>query len=210
MTDRAARASIAPRACKPTLPVTAFDAAVLVIVLVSTLVGLARGVVRECVALASWVAGIVLAFTFAVPVAAALPWLNGSPVVKHVIAFALVLVGVLVAGALIGTLLSKMLRAVGLGLLDRALGAVFGVARGVAMILLFVLVAGLTTLPHAEWWQNAATAPYFVDGALALRPWLPPAWAERLDYSGAERRPARKGTTAAFVRSGEAQRCAES
>ena len=107
MTDRAARASIAPRARKPTLPVTAFDAAVLVIVLVSTLVGLVRGVVRECVALASWVAGIVLAFMFAVPVAAALPWLNDSPVMKHVIAFALVLVGVLVAGALIGTMLSK-------------------------------------------------------------------------------------------------------
>jgi membrane protein required for colicin V production len=190
--------------------VTAFDAAVLVIVVVSTLVALVRGVVREAVALGSWIAGIVLAFMFTVPLAAALPWLQDSPVAKHVLAFALILIGVLVAGALIGTLLSKMMRAVGLGLLDRALGAVFGVARGVAVILLFVLVAGLTTLPRAEWWQNAATAPYFVAGALALRPWLPPAWAGRLDYSGAERRPARTGESAALAPTGEAQRCAES
>jgi membrane protein required for colicin V production len=209
---------------------TIFDAVVLVIVVVSTLVAFVRGVVRECIALASWIAGIVLAFVFTVPAAAALPWLNDSPVAKHVLAFALILIGVLIAGALIGTLLSKMVRAVGLGFADRGLGAVFGIARGVAMILLFVLVAGLTTLPRAEWWQNSAFAPYFVAGALALRPWLPPAWAERLDYSGAERQPARTGASAAHIGlpsrcalrhsplgrpgglmlPGEAQRCAES
>ena len=72
---------------------------------------------------------------------------------------------------------------VGPGFVDRFLGAMFGVARGVVLVLVFVLVAGLTTLPRQDWWQNAALAPPLAAAALSLAPWLPPAWAERLDYS---------------------------
>ena len=70
----------------------------------------------------------------------------------------------------------------------------FGMARGLLLIVGFVLVAGLTTLPRADWWQNSALAPAFITGALALKPWLPERWAERLDYSrdGAPRASAQK------------------
>ena len=66
---------------------------------------------------------------------------------------------------------------------DRFLGAIFGAARGVVLVLAFVLVAGLTTLPRLDWWQNAALAPSLAAAALSLKPWLPPEWAQRLDYS---------------------------
>jgi membrane protein required for colicin V production len=55
--------------------------------------------------------------------------------------------------------------------------------RGLLIVLAFVLVAGLTALPRADWWQNSMLAPPLVVMALALKPWLPPHWAERLDYS---------------------------
>ena len=74
------------------------------------------------------------------------------------------------------------MRAIGLGFVDRLLGAVFGVARGVLIVVIGVLVAGLTTLPQQEWWQNAMFAPPLVAAALSLRPWLPQAWAEQLDF----------------------------
>ena len=46
----------------------------------------------------------------------------------------------------------------------------------------------LTALPKADWWQNALLSPPLTVAALSLRPWLPRAWADRLDY-GKERRP---------------------
>ena len=93
-------------------------------------------------------------------------------------------------GALIAWPLSSVIRKAGLGFVDRFLGAVFGVARGAVLITAFVLVAGLTTLPRLDWWQNAALAPPFAAAALSLKPWLPPEWAQRLDYSREGRMPA--------------------
>ena len=54
-----------------------------------------------------------------------------------------------------------------------------------------VLLAGLTTLPRTDWWQNSLTSPALTAAALTLRPWLPKVWAERLDYGPRERRPAK-------------------
>jgi membrane protein required for colicin V production len=187
---------------------TGFDVAVLAVLALSTLFAFLRGAVRELIALASWVAAVVLALGFGGKVAALLPGLEASPTARHVLAFALIFVGSLMAGALIAFLLSKMIRAAGLGFLDRLLGAVFGLARGAAIVVLFVLVAGVTALPRYEWWQNALLEPVLVTGALALRPWLPEAWAGRLDYSPARRAPDRPGAAAALT--GESERCAES
>ncbi len=170
---------------------TGLDIAVLAVVVLSTLLAFLRGVVRELIALVSWVAAVVLALVFGGELAAVLPGLEASPAARHVLAFVLIFIGVLVAGAVIALVLSKMIRAVGLGFLDRFLGAFFGLARGVAIVLLFVLVAGVTTLPRYEWWQNASLGPLLATAALALRPWLPGAWAGRLDYSPGGRKPAR-------------------
>jgi membrane protein required for colicin V production len=63
------------------------------------------------------------------------------------------------------------------------LGAVFGAARGIAVVVLFALVAGATTLPKQDWWQNSMLGRSLAEAALALRPYLPRAWAERLDFS---------------------------
>jgi membrane protein required for colicin V production len=170
---------------------TGFDFAVLAVVALSTLFAFVRGVVREVIALVAWIAGLGLALAFEGPVAALLPWFKDTPVAKHVIAFALIFVAVLIAGALVAYLLSKMVHAVGLGFVDRFLGAVFGLARGGIIVVLAALVAGVTALPRHDWWQNAALGPSVVAAALALRPWLPAPWAERLDYSATGRKPAR-------------------
>jgi len=206
------RASAAPRrgfACLH-IEMNGFDIAVLVVVVLSTLLAFARGVVRELIALASWVAALVLALGVGGEVATMLPVLESSPAARYVLAAGLVFVAVLIAGAAIAHLLTKAVRAVGLGFLDRLLGAIFGVARGVAIVLLFVLIAGVTTLPRYEWWQNAAFEPMLVTAALALRPWLPAGWGGRLDYSPGGRRPERPPLSARAAPTGGSERCAES
>ena len=168
---------------------TLFDLAVIGTIILSTLLAFARGVIRELIALIAWVVGIVGAIAFMPLVGSWIPEFGMHPVVRYVIAFALILIVALLLGALIAYPLARAIRAAGLGFVDRFLGSIFGLARGLLVVLAFVLVAGLTTLPRADWWQNAALAPPLVVVALALRPWLPPHWAEQLDYSrdGAKR-----------------------
>ena len=103
----------------------------------------------------------------------------------------------LIVGALAGFLLSRLVSAVGLRFLDRLLGAALGFARGILIAVVVVLFAGLTTLPKKDWWQNALTSPALTAAALSLRPWLPKAWADRLDYEPGERRPAKPVVRAA-------------
>jgi len=174
--------------------VTPLDLAILAVILLSTLFAFVRGVVRELIALVAWVVGFVGAIAFAPTVGAWIPEIPGYPAVRYLIAFAVILIAALVIGAIIAGPLARVIRAAGLGFVDRFLGSIFGMLRGLLVIVGFVLVAGLTTLPRADWWQNSALAPAFITGALALKPWLPERWAERLDYSrdGAPRASAQK------------------
>jgi membrane protein required for colicin V production len=171
---------------------TVFDAAVIFVIALSTLFAFIRGVVRELIALIAWVAGFIAALAFTPLVGSWIPDF-GHPALRYLIAFALILIGALLLGALIAYPLANAIRAAGLGFVDRFLGSIFGLARGLLLVLAFVLVAGLTSLPRADWWQNATLAPPLVVTALSLKPWLPPQWAERLDYSreGAQHAPER-------------------
>lgn len=162
-----------------------FDFALIAVVSLSTLFAFVRGVVRELIALATWVVGIVLAFMYSGTVAGLFSRLDFNPAAKHVLAFALILIIALIAGALVARTLSGVIKAIGLGFVDRMLGAVFGLVRGLAVIVLFALVAGVTPMPKQVWWQNAVLGRPLAEAALALRPYLPRAWAERLDFGPA-------------------------
>lgn len=160
-----------------------FDWTIIGVLGLSMLFAFFRGVTRELIALIAWVAGFVAAVTLSPFLGSLLPEFGGNPVLRYLIAFAAILIGCLVLGALIAWPLSSVIRKAGLGFVDRFLGAVFGVARGVVVVVSFVLVAGLTDLPRLEWWQNSALAPPLTVAALSMKPWLPPEWAGRLDYS---------------------------
>lgn len=162
---------------------TTFDWVVVCIVGLSTLFAFFRGVIRELVALIAWVVGLVCALLFMPVVGAALPDVFGHPAIRYVIAFALILFAALLIGALVAWPMSRAVRAAGLGFVDRFLGSIFGLVRGVALMLAFVFVAGLTPLPQTSWWQRAALVPPLVAGVYAMRSHLPPEIASRLDYS---------------------------
>lgn len=162
--------------------VTEFDYAVLGIVGVSALIGLWRGVMSEVLALVAWVAGFFAAYEWAGPVGQAFsPWI-GEPVLRQAAGFATVMIGVLLLFALGRWLVSLVLKAVGLGPLDRALGGLFGVARGALIVLTVVIVAGMTSLPKAPWWRQALLAPPLETAAVAVKPWLPAEVAQRIRY----------------------------
>ena len=162
---------------------TALDWGVLAVLALSTLFAFIRGFTRELIALLAWIFGIVAAIIFSPTVATWLPEIGGHEAVRYILAFAMIVLLALFVGALVAWPLASVIRKSGLGFVDRFLGAVFGFARGALVVLGFVLIAGLTTLPRQDWWQNAALAPALVAAAMAAAPWLPEAWAQRLDYS---------------------------
>jgi membrane protein required for colicin V production len=162
---------------------TTFDWIVLFVIALSTLLAFFRGVVRELIAVIAWVLGFIGAVAYTPLHGAMLHYIPSNPAVPYIIAFALIIIGALVAGALIAWPLSRAIRAAGLGFVDRFLGSLFGLVRGAAFVLAFVLVAGLTPLPRTLWWQSSALVPPLVAGVFALKPHLPADLAGRLDYS---------------------------
>jgi len=160
-----------------------FDMIVLAVIALSTLFAYIRGVVRELFAIASWIVGLVAALYYSDPAAALFSGFDISPVARHVIAFVLILLVVLIVGGIIAQLLKSVVHRIGLGFVDRFLGAVFGVLRGALLVVIFALIAGLTGLPRHDWWQNSTVGPVLAESALALRPYMPPEWAARLDFS---------------------------
>jgi membrane protein required for colicin V production len=162
---------------------TTFDWVVVSVIGLSTLLAFFRGVIRELIALIAWVFGLIFALELTPVLGAALPDIFGHPAVRYVIAFTIILVAALLLGALVAWPLSKIVRVAGLGFVDRFLGSIFGLVRGVVLVLAFVFVAGLTPLPRTSWWQSAVLVPPLVAGVYALRPHLPAQIAGRLDYS---------------------------
>jgi membrane protein required for colicin V production len=161
---------------------TVFDYAVLTVIAASVLLGLWRGVVSELLALAAWIVAFLVARVFAAEVG---NWLTGQiaePGLRLAAAYVLVFVGVLLVFAIARMLVSLFLKAVGLGLLDRLLGAAFGVLRGVLVVLAAVLVAGMTPLPKAVWWRDAMLAPPLETVIIAAKPWLPADAEKRIRY----------------------------
>ena len=139
--------------------------------LVSVLVGLVRGVMREIVSLAGWVLGVVLAFFLAGPVGAMLP--IESQVVQTALGAVLILAGVLVLAALLGALLRALMAAVKLSTLDRLLGGVFGFARAALVSGVAVMLASGTQVPDSEWWKQSMLLPWLQAGVALATPLLP-------------------------------------
>jgi membrane protein required for colicin V production len=160
---------------------TGFDLAIVAVVVLSALLAFARGIVRSLIGLVAWVAGFVVALVFA-PTVAALFASNDYSVLAYAVAFVAIFVVVLVVGALIAWPLRTVIHKAGLGFVDRGLGFAFGIARGLVVALAFVVLGGLAGWSQRDWWQNSVLVAPFEQAALSLKPWLPPAWAERLRF----------------------------
>lgn len=162
---------------------TGFDWVIVAVLVLSVVFAFVRGFTRQVIALFSWVLGFFAAVMLSPQLGSLLPDFGGPPTLRYLIAFGIIIIGALVMGGLIAWPLRDLLHQSGMGFLDRILGGLFGVVRGLVLLLALTLVAGLTTLPRQDWWQNSFLAPILVGSAVALKPWLPREWSERLDFS---------------------------
>jgi membrane protein required for colicin V production len=153
---------------------TAFDYAVMAVIGLSALRGTWRGFLSEIFGLIGWIAAFVIACRFVGYVVPYIPatW-PGEALTQWLIAFALIVIGVVLVAGVANALLSRLVQATGLSGVDRSLGLMFGLVRGVVLVLVLVALAGLTELPQQEFWQHALLRPYAEKGVQELKPLLP-------------------------------------
>jgi membrane protein required for colicin V production len=161
---------------------TWIDYGVIVVLVLSVAWGAWRGLVHEVLSLAGWVLAFLAANLLAAPLSESFP-ANMRPEFRVVGAFVLIFIAVLVAVALLSALVTKFVKVSVLNSLDRWLGALFGLVRGLVIVVAFALVAGLTPLPRSVDWRESATGYSLAQTAIQLKPWLPPALAARLKYN---------------------------
>jgi membrane protein required for colicin V production len=137
------------------------DYFVLCILLVSVGIGVVRGFVREAIGLVAWVLAIWLAWHHSEFL---YPWLGGhlqTPEMKAWAARAIVFTLVVLLGDLIGFIAARIAhKAAGLSLVDRFLGFVFGLVRGVVIVGLLALLCVRLGLDQEPWWQAAKLHTY--------------------------------------------------
>lgn len=149
------------------------DYIIIGLVVVSALFGLLRGFVRELIALLSWVLAFWVAFQFGPALAVWLEPHISVPSLRQAAAYAGLFIGVLIVGGLAGYFLARMIYATGIGGTDRVLGLVFGALRGLVIVLLAILLAGMTVLREDAWWQQSVSIQYLEPWAEKLRDMLP-------------------------------------
>jgi membrane protein required for colicin V production len=147
----------------------------------SALWGLMRGLVREVLSLAGWVASFWLAQLYASQVGQWLPMAESSGTLRQLLGFVLVFVVVLTMCTLLAIVLKKLASVVGLGPLDRLLGAVFGALRGLLLLLSLTIVVGLSPWRSQEMWQSSAVPKWLHGTLVTLRPMLPTEFGKYLD-----------------------------
>jgi membrane protein required for colicin V production len=159
------------------------DLLILAIILLSAVISLVRGFVREAFSLAVWILAFWVSWSFfrdlEVPLRA---WI-GSPTARLGIAFAALMIVTLVIGGLVNYLIIQLVERTGMSGTDRLIGMVFGAARGVLLVAALVLLAGLTALPEEAWWVHSTLVGYFEELAFWLRDLLPPEIADRFRYT---------------------------
>jgi membrane protein required for colicin V production len=141
-----------------------FDLFLLAVIAWSTLRAFLRGFLRELFSLAGLILGIVLAGIYYQRVAILLSrWITSIPA-AHITAFLGILVATIVVFGLIGHALKKAASTVGLGFLDRSLGALFGLLRG-CLFGIAIMMPVAAFFPGAAWVRQSTLAPYLLQGS---------------------------------------------
>ncbi len=161
---------------------TWFDILLLLLVGGMMIRSMMHGAISEAASLAGWAVAFYVAMNFGAFVAPMLPDSMTEGAAGPVILFLVMFIGTRILVWLAGKMVSGLVSAVGLSLLDRLLGAAFGFCKAMLIAVTLVLVAGLTDLPKKPFWQNAMFSPMMVSLAKTAMPLLPDYLVERIEF----------------------------
>ena len=138
------------------------DIVILIITVLSSVFGLWRGLIKEVLSLLTWIAALLVSRVYSEPLAGLMTGMIENDGIRYVSAFAILFFIVMMFGTFLNSLMSKLLSVTGLKLADRILGAGFGVARGVIIVLVIMFIASMF-VSETELWQQSQLVPYGMD-----------------------------------------------
>lgn len=139
------------------------DWVILAIVLISSLMSLRRGFIREAVSLITWVAAFIVGRLFYEVLAEIVAgYFDAAPSVHQLIAFLILFIATLIVGNLIGTLIGSLVKMTGLSATDRVLGVGFGALRGGLVVVIMLVLLKMTPAIQDPWWSDSVLIPHFL------------------------------------------------
>ena len=161
---------------------TIFDYLVLFVLICSIVISTLRGLVKEILSLAGWVIALMVANLYGDALAQMLPAIIPGSVTRLIVAFLALFIGVRLLMMLLTMALDSVIKASGLTLADRGLGGLFGLARGLIIVLAVVLVCGTTSIPRQPFWTDALFSPLAETAARTAKPFLPGDFARHVQF----------------------------
>ena len=147
----------------------AVDYIILAILIISSIMGLVRGLLREAIAVITWFLAIVLAWSFAPSLEHLLGGvLEGSPM-RIWAARAIIFVGILLLGGAVSVVLGHYVRVSMFAGMDKFVGFIFGIIRGVVIVGAFTIAVQALRMDEDPRWKNSRLMPYAIGVADALR-----------------------------------------
>lgn len=145
------------------------DYLVIAAVVISAVIGLVRGLLRESVSLATWLLALFVAWRFGELIEPHLGGLLAGSEVKPWAARVIVVLLILLIGTAIGAMLARFVRLSIFNGMDRFLGFVFGLLRGIVLLGVFVILGQVLRLDGEQWWRQSLLIPYGAEVADLLR-----------------------------------------
>ncbi len=159
------------------------DYLILAVIAISLLIGLLRGFLREVLSLIAWIVAFAVAIFFLDDGVVLLADYVSIISVRVILSFGGLFLLALLVGGILNIILGQFVFRSALTAIDRGIGAGFGLLRGIAIIFIFVLLAGFTPLPNDPWWDKSQLLPYFEQMALWLKAFLPADYGDLLKFS---------------------------
>lgn len=157
------------------------DIGIVVLILLSTIVGLVMGFIKEFLTLAALLVAFALAAVYAEALTPEIPFARDSELMRWGIAFAVIFIGSLIIGLIVSGLLSSAVSRLGMGGFDHILGTLFGFVLGIMVITSIVLVVMPSSLSKQAAWQDSRLMPYFEESAAWVKGAIPENWNTYVD-----------------------------
>ncbi len=159
------------------------DYIIITIIVISTIISLFRGFIRESLSLAGWILAFWISMIFISQMSLLIkPYLNLPPSILSVVSFIILFVLTLMTTVLVINVISSLVNKTGLSGTDRSIGILFGLARGGVIVAVLILLAEFTQIPQDPWWQKSFLIPHFQQLTVAIKAFLPLDIAGKLHY----------------------------
>ncbi len=145
------------------------DYLIIAITLLSAVAGAWRGLLREAIALITWILATFIAWHFASDLEPSLGGALASAAVRPWAARTILFLVVLVIGTIVGSVIAHFVRLSLFSGMDRLLGFLFGLLRGVVVVGLLTILGHAVQLQGEAWWRHSTLAPYAEGAANVLR-----------------------------------------